>query len=401
LQSGAKNKNMFLWILAVFSGLLFLMGSSLIIRHIPFCFKLLGINLFLMSLILINTYFHLSGVLGDFPFLFRVTSPLGYLLGPTYYFFILSVTRRHFKFRALHLLHLLPFLLHIVELFPFFLLPWDTKKALYEAYINLPKSSVLSSQLGYFSFGAHNIFKFTLGIGYVSASAYAVGSVMKGQNSTSVLISRKIFVWIKADILLRFFILLSTLIIYVFFKHHPGSLLQVHYVIFSLACISSALMMIFFPEVLLPEFISPVGNENIEGGTRWGKDSDSNIFSGKVLEDNGFLTSLGQGLEQIYSDKDADVLSLAKVLHLGERTLYRKTKETVGKSPAQLLMDFRMEKAYAIIQCDPEKPIATVAMEVGLAGNGYFAAAFFERFNILPREFQKRCKSHGKGLPEM
>ncbi|MFZ4426296.1 MAG: helix-turn-helix domain-containing protein [Saprospiraceae bacterium] len=385
---------MFLWILAVFSGLLFLTGISLIIRSIPYCFKLLGSNLLLMSLVLLNTYVHLGGLMVHYPFLFRTAAPLGYLLGPTYYFFVLSATRQHFKFRASHLLHLLPFLLNFADLLPFFLLPGEAKKALYEAYINLPQSTVLSSQVGYFSFRAHNMFKFLIGLGYVLASAYAVWSIPKGQYSTSAFVSGKILVWIKTDVLLRILILLLTLIIYVGYKNKPELLLQVHYVIFSLGCVSSALMLIFFPEVLFPEFSSPVSNENIEGGAMWGQNLDSSPFTTeKDPEENSFFTSLRQGLEQIYSDKDADVQSLAKILHLSERSLYRKTKEASNKTPAQLLTDFRMEKAYALIQRDPEKPIATVAIEVGLVSNGYFAAAFSERFGILPRDLQKRCRS--------
>ena len=388
---------MFLWIIAVFSGLLFFTGVSLMVRNIPFCFKLLGSNLLLMSLILINTYVHLSGQMGDFPFLFRVTSPLGYLLGPTYYFFILSVTQRHFKFKVPHLLHLLPFLLHIVELFPFFLLPGEAKEALYEAYLKLPKSSVLSSQLGYFSFQAHNILKFMVGLGYSAAAYHIIWSIHKGQYASSAPVATKILSWIKLDNALRVLILLITFTIYLLFKDYPGSLLKLHYAIFSLGCVSSALLLIFFPEVLFPGFLTPAINQEDTGSSTWVPNSDFGIFPDAGLEESDFLESLRQGMEQIYTDKDANVQSLAKILHLSERSLYRKTKEITGKTPARALLDYRMEKTYELIQRDPEKPISQVAMEVGLVSNGNFSSTFYDRYGILPKKFQSNCKSRTEG----
>ena len=116
-------------------------------------------------------------------------------------------------------------------------------------------------------------------------------------------------------------------------------------------------------------------------------------ISGPVVGEDDFAARLMQVLEENYSDEGLDVSALALFMHLSNRTLYRRTKESMNKTPAQLLLDFRMEKAYDIIQRDPEKTIATVAMEVGLVSNGYFASAFSERFGILPREFQKQCKS--------
>ena len=351
-----------------------------------------------MSLNLVNIYIHLSGKMGDFPFFFRITSPLGYLLGPTYYFFILSVTQRHFKFKAPHLLHLLPCLLHIVELFPFFLLPGEEKAALYQAYLNMPEFSVLSSQLGYFSFYAHNIFKFLIGLGYILAASHVTWSILKGKYASSAPVATKILNWIKMDNLLRLLNLIVTFTIYLLFKDYPGSLIKLHYVIFSLGCVSSALLLMFFPEVFfLPGFLSPASNQELTVSPRWGANRDFGIFPDEGFEESDFLDSLSQGLEQIYMDKDASVQSLAKILHLSERSLYRKTKETMGKTPARALLDYRMEKTYELIQRDPEKPISQVAMEVGLISNGNFSSTFYDRYGILPKKFQSNCKSRTEG----
>jgi hypothetical protein len=53
--------------------------------------------------------------------IFRLDSPLHYLMGPTVYFFTLSTLNSKFKFKKIHLLHLLPFLVNFIQFLPFYL----------------------------------------------------------------------------------------------------------------------------------------------------------------------------------------------------------------------------------------------------------------------------------------
>lgn len=55
--------------------------------------------------------------------LFRLDSPIHYLMGPTVYFFTLSTLKPEFRFKRIHLLHLLPFLINFIEFLPYY---WNT-----------------------------------------------------------------------------------------------------------------------------------------------------------------------------------------------------------------------------------------------------------------------------------
>lgn len=59
--------------------------------------------------------------------LFRTDSPLHYLIGPSFYFYTVTIVRATFKFRKAHLLHLLPFIVNVFLFLPFFLSSTENK----------------------------------------------------------------------------------------------------------------------------------------------------------------------------------------------------------------------------------------------------------------------------------
>lgn len=394
---------MFHWIFAVFSGLLFFLSISLIVRRTTLNFKFLGIHLLLVAIILISIFYNASGLTFEYPHLFRLSSPLAYLLAPTHYFFIMATVRRDFTIKKLDLLHFLPFLLHIVELFPFYIQSSEEKQAVYAVFSALPPSELLTSEWGYFSYREHIIFKYLSGIVYAFVCLKFLWPTIKKKKSVEVTVAGKVLMWIKIDVFLKLFTFSLVFVIFLFFNRFPESLLHLHRYTFHLSSLFSALILLLFPELSLFGYVSFFNKEKprAEGvvlATEANVSAGSANFSGPVAEEDGFALRLKQVLEENFHDEGLDVQTLARLMHLSERTLYRKTKEGTGKTPAQFLMDFRMEKAYGIIQGDPEKTIAAVATEVGLVSNGYFASAFSDRFGILPRDFQKLCKSQGESL---
>jgi len=71
------------------------------------------------AIVLIGTI-SFSGKAIYFPHIFRLESPLHYLFGPVCLFYTLISLKSDFKFRWIQLLNLLPFLIHLIEVMPFF-----------------------------------------------------------------------------------------------------------------------------------------------------------------------------------------------------------------------------------------------------------------------------------------
>lgn len=71
------------------------------------------------------------------PNLFLTPQPLQYLIGPAYYYFVLLSLKPHHRFKWWEAIHLLPFILHLGEMMPFYLSGTEHKLTLIEeAYRN-------------------------------------------------------------------------------------------------------------------------------------------------------------------------------------------------------------------------------------------------------------------------
>ena len=97
-------------------------------------------------------------------------------------------------------------------------------------------------------------------------------------------------------------------------------------------------------------------------------------------------------LEEHYTDPELDIGKMAQLLFMSERTLYRKLKEIFGNSPNEVLLDFRLKRAYDAIQLEPNKTLGKIIKENGFLTNSYFARCFKKSYGILPSDFQRECR---------
>jgi len=97
--------------------------------------------LLITSLIIVLGTIHSSGKTIYYIHLFRIDSPFHYLFGPTLYFYTLAVLNPNFKYRSIHLLHVLPFIINCIELIPFYTNSETLKLEDYENYKN--KGSII------------------------------------------------------------------------------------------------------------------------------------------------------------------------------------------------------------------------------------------------------------------
>ena len=78
---------------------------------------------------------------------------------------------------------------------------------------------------------------------------------------------------------------------------------------------------------------------------------------------------------------------LGSELSLSKVQMYRKVKALTGKTPAEVLREMRMQKAYSLLK-QTDKTISEVAVEVGFAIPGYFSACFKKQFGINPTDLR-------------
>jgi len=124
---------------SVFAGLFGLLASILLVvfsADQKYSRRLLAFVLFAMAVPnLIGIIFFYSGLLLNYPWLYRMPAPFTILVAPAAYFYVRSVLKEERIFRKNDWLVLVLFLLHFINMLPYFNLPFPEKQALMKAYM--------------------------------------------------------------------------------------------------------------------------------------------------------------------------------------------------------------------------------------------------------------------------
>lgn len=102
-------------------------------------YRILALLVLVMSVAVLGAVLGLSGYYKELPHLIRVGDPLVLLFGPLLYFYIHQLTRGNLPKN--YVLHLLPFLIYLIALIPFYLLSGDEKIAFVENFFLVKQQS--------------------------------------------------------------------------------------------------------------------------------------------------------------------------------------------------------------------------------------------------------------------
>ena len=84
--------------------------------------------------------------------------------------------------------------------------------------------------------------------------------------------------------------------------------------------------------------------------------------------------------------------ALAARAHLSVSALERRFKKYLGKTPTQVINQYRLETARMMLS-ETSLPIATVASEVGFTDPGYFSRQYQKHFGEQPSSLRKNIKT--------
>lgn len=104
--------------------------------------------------------------------------------------------------------------------------------------------------------------------------------------------------------------------------------------------------------------------------------------------DGEFLKSAMAWIGDNIENSDLTIDQLATHLGMGRTTMYNKLKSLTGKSPVELIKEYRINKARALLSTG-QFAVSEVAYKVGFSDPGYFSRCFREQNGISPAEFIK------------
>ncbi len=105
--------------------------------------------------------------------------------------------------------------------------------------------------------------------------------------------------------------------------------------------------------------------------------------------DRYFMDRFKKKILENMGNADMKMDDLGAEMQLSKVQLYRKVKAMTGKTPAELLKEMRLKKAYTLLQ-ETDMTISEVAAKVGFALPGYFSSCFRKQFDVLPTDFRNK-----------
>lgn len=102
--------------------------------------------------------------------------------------------------------------------------------------------------------------------------------------------------------------------------------------------------------------------------------------------DEELIRKVMQWLEANVADTDVTVDQLASYVGMGRTSMYNKIKGLTGKSPVELIQDFRIEKATYYLKSG-QFSVSETSYKVGFSDPGYFSRSFKKHFGISPADY--------------
>ena len=104
--------------------------------------------------------------------------------------------------------------------------------------------------------------------------------------------------------------------------------------------------------------------------------------------DEEFMKNVMAWLGENVENSELTIDQLASHLGLGRTTMYNKLKSLTGKSPVELIKEYRITKSKLLLRTG-QFSVSEVAYKVGFSDPGYVSRCFREQFHMSPAEYLK------------
>lgn len=105
--------------------------------------------------------------------------------------------------------------------------------------------------------------------------------------------------------------------------------------------------------------------------------------------DREFVERLTTVLNDLIANPDADIMMISRAMRMSKNTLYVRCNEVLHQSPANILMNLRMDYALQLMD-QGDRQIREVSFMVGFNDPKYFSKVFKSRSGVTPSQYQKK-----------
>jgi len=322
----------------------------------------------LFSFYLFENVLYSSGYIRNVPWMFLTTLPLTFLIGPLFYFYVRKSSDPYFHLRPRHIIHILPALLDLLLLWPFYRLDSSIKIRIYEESLLRTANWTFNAM-----FTAYVVY-FILAVAYCFA-AYRLVAAKSSRAGESR--SR----WLRQASLamLTYLVIAMIMSSYLLFDgsfartfYHINLLLQT-LLIQLVGYTAFARPGVFHAEVQARKYrFSSLNEETVES----------------------YRTRLTQLMEadKPYLDPDVTADQLAAKLGISKHHFSQLLNEHLQTSFYDFLNEYRVERARELLAMDAyrDAKIFHVAYDAGFSSKSTFLRSFRKLTGQTPSEFRNQ-----------
>lgn len=397
--------------LMLFGGLQGLFLSLLLLR-IPkdnfFANRYLALFISALSLILIHEFLIDTRFISQVPFLIGVTLPLEFLLPPTLYLYVITMTQStSTKFKTE--LHFIPVLIGIILGIPFYILDFDTKLIIIENYfISTKLPGLLQSTFPVFVTATGIQFTVYLFLSFKHLYAHTKTIARFFSYREHITLS-----WLRNFLLIILVFWLSMFVFYNALYNDDSSLINDKWLyLFSVAAIIyMGIMGLLQPRVYnariyddrigdsknsSPEVTDSTEREELLNQSDDSVDSNKSKYKNSALNEsmsNRIISRLTAAMdsEKPYLKNNLSLSDLADIVSTSPNYLSQVINQQLHMNFFDYINSYRIEMAKKLIikPLPHTKTILDIAMESAFNSKSAFYAAFKKQAGITPAQFKK------------
>ena len=378
-------------------------------------------NLFLlawfviMAIAMIMMFLINTALIVHIPWLYRLPSPLYFLIFPSAYLWIRMISTKNRPLRKWDALHLLPAVLHFFEFLPFYLKPYSYKLEVVRDIVSDPMGAFAQNE-GVLLDYQHILLNGIIGLGYVFAMFRLMSHLKLADDSTKTYHSEmRRLLWVF--VLLQLLFALSPFVPLGFPQIELGNLRgTILYLALALTQLSVTIIFILYPNLhnWIREF-AEYGMEPINGFPDKTSDVSTPVPSQITEIDHSYpinfvsdnLTAKQQlfingldnyfAMHQSFLNKNISVSSLANELHVPNHYLSNYLNRVIG----QRFSDYINMKRIAHVErrvlngALSNYTLEAIALESGFSTRLTFIRAIKKHKGCSPKVYFKGIIKHG------
>jgi AraC-like DNA-binding protein len=322
--------------------------------------------LLVASLIVIIGSMLYSGKIAQFPFLIRADSPIHYLLGPSLYFYCIAVIKPDFRFRAFHLIHLIPFVINFIEFVPFYFSANADKLSYYQGFLD---SGTVIIRIHYL-------------LKTISVTAYFIAQIfLIFRNRSYLQGKRRFFLWVIIFLAGQLLMIMGGVL-----DHLSGLTMSLDPYRFAMNMVtlflySFAITILFFPRILYGNF-----DDVAESKVKYQRSGLTEAEKDKILE---LWENYVSGPDKPYLSHGLNLNMVSDILKVKAQQLSQVINEKSGLNFNEYVNRNRVEEAKKLLLAEENKnlTIEAIARKAGFNSKGSFYAAFKRFTGLTPKTF--------------